>query len=630
MFERDEPKAGAMEERPVIICSALDMDDCVFNKNYNRDEHNAVSANPQLLQHIQDKYRADNAQSAIVLVGSNRQSYELDYKNSRQLRGRQTGSAYPVLMQIATELGNDERRTRVSLSPILLPDILSDQPIGTAFFSAMQDVGVEARYNHPLSIFEEKKFFIVLTQIQALAAAYPDEEIHYHFYDDRADYLDYLHAIFSLNPALVPKNVCLEFFHYDGTKEPELWRSRYFEFPQYPRPASGVTDEIRGTGKIDENYRDAIKKLIHMALVERGGSLLKGGLATEIQTGQVLGEGDIGTSLRRIQTDGNDRTLSEMLTDIPAVHFLSEVVYQQPSAFSHTQAKPRLALMQGESADSSPQLVELNGEETLSEEKRVPLDALIVCNPSIEIRVGEAAVPTAGATADDAAASSSGAFAEQPVPDLNSKSSGAAGSSTGRARLPILTPEAPKELCDEADKMYTGDFVHEFRLRLALGIALEHTSSGEDHLEKARKAVESAITELLKQLKKEGVDSKAQGVGNSLVLEIRGCFQKDYPVGLDLDKRIKAIQDTLKPEFEEAACALKNYGAATKCLAALAVVLDGLLTLVTVGLYLIGYAATKQPNKFGFYQRVQSAEAKQVHVLEDSVNAVLNAAKPSP
>lgn len=217
---------------------SLDFDGCLFHSGYiqqyaEKGTLDVIATNQPFLDSL--KAQNSNYTQTIVMVGSNRQSKEIDVLNSYN-----KGSCFPQIKKISDYLS-------ASLDKFLLADVYGQLPSGTSFNKAQDDIeGVE---QHASWVFDESKATLLYAQMHKLAHEHLDEHITFDFYDDREDILDGLHSFF--NPALIPQNITLRLHQYAGDKAP-LSAEKY---------------SILGEGICDKNYRQTVKDMMEMRVL---------------------------------------------------------------------------------------------------------------------------------------------------------------------------------------------------------------------------------------------------------------------------------------------------------------------------------------------------------------------------
>ena len=219
-----------------IHALSFDADNCLFHAGYNPTWkeiksgqcQQVIDKNKPLLDAL--KAQKSDFKETIVLVGSLRQSVEIDQYNANE---HTTESIFTAIQTVAQYLG-------ATLDKFLLTDVEANVAPGTSFDHAI---------NHPSKkqntcIDDQAKVALLYAQIHKLANQHPNENILFDFYDDRGldswgngdDILEHLHAYFKQYPELLPSNVTLRLNHYEGEQ------------------ATPYTD-IKGTGFTDTNYQ---------------------------------------------------------------------------------------------------------------------------------------------------------------------------------------------------------------------------------------------------------------------------------------------------------------------------------------------------------------------------------------
>lgn len=219
---------------------SFDFDGCLFHSNYIFSEQkDVVKSNHAFLNKIKEENKEFT--KAYTFVGSNRQSFAIDIINSRS-----KGSCFPAVKQVSDFLGT-------TLDTMLLADIYGDLPDGTSYARATNQNNQE---KHSEWLFDETKATILYAQMHKIANENPNEEIVFDFYDDRGigaikpvDILEHLHNFYEKNQYLIPSNVTLRLHQYAGAEVTPI-------------------AQIKGTGFIDQNYRQTVKDLAAQAVTE--------------------------------------------------------------------------------------------------------------------------------------------------------------------------------------------------------------------------------------------------------------------------------------------------------------------------------------------------------------------------
>ncbi|KTC83658.1 hypothetical protein [Legionella cincinnatiensis] len=221
-----------------IRVTSFDFDGCLFHRNYvYSDNKDVIASNKIFLDTIKEENQ--NFTKAIALIGSNRQSLNIDIANSP---GK--GSCFPAIKKVTDHLG-------CTFDPFLLADIYGNLPNGTSYDRAMHHFDHTYSGDHSDWIFDDTKASLIYAQMHKVALDHPTEEIIFDFYDDRGfgarspkDILEDLHEFFTKNPALIPPNVTLRLNHYAGGDVSKM------------DPIKGKPSNI-----IDANYQQTVKDM---------------------------------------------------------------------------------------------------------------------------------------------------------------------------------------------------------------------------------------------------------------------------------------------------------------------------------------------------------------------------------
>ena len=214
-----------------ILVNSFDFDGCLFNINYiMAEEKDVIAYNQAMLDSI--KAKISDYHTAITLVGSNRQSKEVDDTNHFH---HNTGSCFPAIKTVNNYLG-------ATLDTFLLADIYGELPDGTSYERAMDPSCTEHAGWH----FDLTKASLIYAQIHKIANNHRNEPITFDFYDDNRNIITDLQYFFTKFPQLIPNNVTFRVFYYAGQK-----------------PVSHFS--VAGTGFIDANYRKTVKQMTQIS-----------------------------------------------------------------------------------------------------------------------------------------------------------------------------------------------------------------------------------------------------------------------------------------------------------------------------------------------------------------------------
>ena len=219
----------------IVRVFSFDFDGCIYNRKYQKLK-NVISSNELLFNAIKKEIKRSDVIAAVTFIGSNRQSASLNISNSVSNR---TGSCFEDIEVINKHIGTQ-------LDKLLLADIYSNLPDGSAF-DAVRDPGFFT--THSECWFDRTKVLLLYAQMHKMALKYPDDQIVFDFYDDKADILKTIQELFSKNPSLIPDNLTFRSHQYAGEDIIDL-------------------TPILGTGKADKNYRKTVKNWAEQALMK--------------------------------------------------------------------------------------------------------------------------------------------------------------------------------------------------------------------------------------------------------------------------------------------------------------------------------------------------------------------------
>ena len=295
--ENTSPESNSVgSKRKKIVISSLDGDDCLFHRNgYLEENSNVLEQNYLLFAHLQDQLK--DKDKGTLYVGSNRQSLPIDILNSRPSGNGRTArprresflKIFPMIADVLKRASGKD----VNYSRQLLPDIVSSLPTGTTYYSALKeyednpnistDEPLQYKYRHPLCPMDESKILLLYSQMHDAALANPNCDITFNFYDDGENLLKNLYYMYSTYPKLIPKNISLNLFLYNGTAAPTPVKV----FNQQDPSELFESKPLSGEGSVNANYRHDIKSLFYLGSKEQReatGSSRKRNLFSPINT----------------------------------------------------------------------------------------------------------------------------------------------------------------------------------------------------------------------------------------------------------------------------------------------------------------------------------------------------------
>lgn len=227
----------------IRVCS-FDYDGCIRPRPSYLDTYDTsvsasiVAHNLVLLDPL--KKEAHRYFKTIVCVGSSRQSYKIDTQKGVE------DSCFPAFGKVSKYLG-------ASFDCFLLADVYGNLKDGESYAKIIKPSPATP---HSDWVFDRTKATVLYAQMQRIASKNPKKLIDFLFYDDQDKILAALYGFFSSYPHLIPRNVTLNLFFYNGVR------------------CNLVQNSIQGSGPIDSNYRQTVK---HMATVARAKQRQRGG-----------------------------------------------------------------------------------------------------------------------------------------------------------------------------------------------------------------------------------------------------------------------------------------------------------------------------------------------------------------
>lgn len=198
---------------------------------------NLIDSNPLL-------WRTINTDENIIFLNSNRQDYETDYFNDQNCK-QNTGSCVHALEAVYAHLKKQHPKTQCDT--FLMADLYGSLKSGGTFEAIKNKWEKNQSSDFAQSKFDKSKTSTLYAHVHKVASEHPDKKnIALNFYDDRPEILNAIFRLYSTYSNLIPKNVVIHLFHYDGTESPTLW---------YINDKMGF---IQGKGEVDYAYRDTI------------------------------------------------------------------------------------------------------------------------------------------------------------------------------------------------------------------------------------------------------------------------------------------------------------------------------------------------------------------------------------
>lgn len=230
------------------VCS-FDLDGCLFHNKYPCSYSETLHSNAviEINRALFNAILSDAKEDLLyVMIGSARQTHEMDRSNT--LRNH-TESGFQAITKVAQHLN-------AKIHPLLLADVYRERPVGGTFQRAL-----DHKYDgsdHGRFEFDESKITILYAQMHDFANLIGSEKVSFDFYDDRypggcspffsvkKDILKHLGVYYTRYPEMIPSQITLRLFHYEGGARSLLYA-------------------IQGVGRVDLLYRDTIKKIMRIS-----------------------------------------------------------------------------------------------------------------------------------------------------------------------------------------------------------------------------------------------------------------------------------------------------------------------------------------------------------------------------
>ncbi len=223
------------------------------------------AANKPFINELKDRVIRERYQNFILLSASNRQSFVYDEGNSEE---NGTGLFCPALVAIKERfnelLGREDYPAKCVLDMFLLADIYGDLKPGASFALILEAVAAELKreedtdeINHSDYVFDRRKFSLLYAMMHHIAGKFSNDKITIAFFEDREDIYEALVTIFSKHCDLIPDNVVIEFWPYEGN----LPRLKDVKTDDMAAMQKGAILALEGKGQIDFNYYESVLRI---------------------------------------------------------------------------------------------------------------------------------------------------------------------------------------------------------------------------------------------------------------------------------------------------------------------------------------------------------------------------------
>lgn len=215
-----------------------------------------LAANSELIAHLCKKMEILDIPGFALLPATNRQSYYTDRAGMEQ---NGTGSIYQDLHEIKSEMQKQLQNKTCLVSHFCMADIFGNKlKRGESYRNIFNEDLLNDAYNsyfqHADSIYDTRKLSLlyaiahdVVNHVLAeLDITDKHAEVTIDFFDDRLDIHEPLAEILAKYPRLLPDNVTINFFHFDG------------------KLRMNPIASVKGTGVLDLNYWKNVKLMAKM------------------------------------------------------------------------------------------------------------------------------------------------------------------------------------------------------------------------------------------------------------------------------------------------------------------------------------------------------------------------------
>lgn len=240
-----------MSSKAIRVFS-LDYDGCIAEPTLE----DIKSENESLLQEMQEAIL--NGEKVYVCVGSNRQDIVKDRYNSYTHKVPSVYAALPALVDEVKSRVPDDKKHAISFDGMLGIDLEHGKPPGHHYELYAKERWVqegcpprEKKSAHQASLVDETKVSMLYAQMHRFAHLHEGGDITFVFKDDRADILAGINQFYQENPERIPSNVTLKL---EQKLSSENTQALPFE-----------TQQIKGSGLIDESYAENSKALAYIA-----------------------------------------------------------------------------------------------------------------------------------------------------------------------------------------------------------------------------------------------------------------------------------------------------------------------------------------------------------------------------
>ena len=245
-----------------VILNLVDYDGC-FGRRASQDnlfDQNRwlVQNNQLLLTHLKKQIDSTSPDRIIFGLGTNRQDYATDLYNSNRNNNGSCISSLLVLQDYFKEM-----HAGVFFDPFMMADIYHSDTIKSVISSGKSYTNIyinSPENTHAKASFDENKISLIYAHAHRVALLNPNATtIRINFFDDRPAILISLIHFFSDHPDLLPNNVQLYSYCYNGHQLQTVEKILSNKF-------------IQGMGPVDKNYDWTIRLMAAIARETEGNT----------------------------------------------------------------------------------------------------------------------------------------------------------------------------------------------------------------------------------------------------------------------------------------------------------------------------------------------------------------------
>jgi hypothetical protein len=221
------------------------------------------AANKPFLYEIPARVKAEGYDEFLLVCFSNRQSMAVDKFNATKNCTEFFCKTLIALEAKFNEILESEKSgVRCQLDKFLMADIYGDHKAGVSFQRIIDELaGKDVGEEHSYYIYDARKFSLLYAIMHYLASSRCHHNITAIVMDDMEDIYTSLMAAFSDHDVLVPKNISLENWPYEG----DFPVNKYIETNDVEGIAEGEIFTLQGAGPLDFNFAKNVFKIAELS-----------------------------------------------------------------------------------------------------------------------------------------------------------------------------------------------------------------------------------------------------------------------------------------------------------------------------------------------------------------------------